>query len=64
MALPLDKLGTTDPPRSVGLPGIVAHGRRTMARCSRSFPTVVDDDSTGNGVVVTKVATARQAEVV
>lgn len=66
MALPLDKPGTTYPPRSVGLPGTSAHGLCTMATWSRSVATTVaDDDPAGNGaVVVTNVVTNGLAEVV
>ena len=62
MALPLDKPVTTHPPRSVGLPGTIAHGLCTMAMWNRSVvTTVADDDRTGNGAVV---VTDRLAEVV
>lgn len=66
MALPLDKLGTTYPPRWVGRPGTIAHGLCTMAMWSRSVvTTVANDDPTGNGaVVMTNVVTNGLAEVV
>lgn len=66
MALPLDKPGTTYPPRSVGMPGTIAHGLCTMAMWNRSAATTVaDDDPTGNGaLVVTNAVMNGLAEVV
>ena len=53
MALPLDKPVTTHPPRSVSLPGTIAHGLCTMAMWNGSVvTTVADDDPTGNGAAV------------
>jgi acyl dehydratase len=66
VALPLDKLGTTYPPRSAGLSATIAHGLCTMAMWSRSVvTTVADDDPTGRGaVVMTNAVTNGLAEVV